>query len=134
MNVDEAREIIAKKFFGYKEGWTGEDCDGKNNSLVLIPPSFVNSGYVYPPKGAIGRLWHVPQWHTDSNQFLDLLKYLLSKDFHLMLARVEACIERGGIEQGVVWDWKGSFKEQFVITVAMFIEEEEREEQEYVEL
>ncbi len=128
MEIDEAREIIAKKFYGYREDWTGVDCNGENNSLILVPPGQFNDGYTYPPKGAVSRFYHVPNWHKDSRDFESLMRELLRARWTFAFCRDEVIVEKAGIEQGCVWDWSFpcDFKGQLVIAIAMLIEEEER--------
>ena len=50
---------VAEHVWKWPEGQTGADADGKNNSVVLIPPD-LPKGFTYPPKGAVDRYYHVP--------------------------------------------------------------------------
>lgn len=50
---------VAEHVWKWPEGQTGVDADGKNNSVVLIPPD-LPKGFTYPPKGAVDRYYHVP--------------------------------------------------------------------------
>ncbi len=59
MNRDLDAEIV-EKIFGWKTQTTGPDCDGLNDSEVLVPPTGFEG--TYPNRGDVHRAYHAPHF------------------------------------------------------------------------